>query len=314
MVSSTAKIITLMGPTATGKTDIAIELAKQLPIEIVSVDSALVYRGLNIGSAKPDAKVLEKIPHHLIDIISPEQNYSVATFLTDAKQAIQGILARNKIPLLVGGTMLYFKAFLEGLADIPAVPDAIRRKLQQRVQEEGLAACYQALQKIDPVAAARIHANDQQRITRALEVYYATGKNLTSWWQAAKPAGAPYEMLQLSLMPENRAELHEMLAARFQHMLAQGFIAEVENLKARYQLHADLSSMRSVGYRQVWQYLAGDINYNEMVEQGIAASRQLAKRQITWLRAWQNHQIVFAYQPDTIAQVQSKIFEFLNNG
>ncbi|MCD6047614.1 MAG: miaA [Gammaproteobacteria bacterium] len=301
------KLITLMGPTATGKTDLAIQLAQVLPLEIISVDSALVYCGMDIGTAKPSPEVLQKLPHHLIDIISPETNYSVAAFLNDAKQAIQEIQSRGKVPLLVGGTMLYFKALTEGLADIPPVPEAIRTHLKEELTQQGLAVFYQRLAAVDPVSAARIHANDAQRILRALEVYESSGKTLSAWIEAGQRQHDLGEILQISLIPEDRAYLHQVLAERFQQMLDMGFVAEVERLKHKYHLQADLSSMRCVGYRQVWQYLANEITYPEMVEQGIAASRQLAKRQMTWLRAWPAHHMIAAYQKQALQSIQELI-------
>jgi tRNA dimethylallyltransferase len=305
------KIITLMGPTATGKTDLAIQLAQAFPIEIISVDSALVYRDMDIGTAKPAQEILQKIPHYLINIISPETNYSVAAFLNDAKQAIQDIQSRGKVPILVGGTMLYFKALMEGLADIPPVPEAVRTRLKENLAQEGLVPLYQRLTIVDPVSAARIHANDAQRILRALEVYESSGKTLSAWIEAGQRQHDLGEILQISLMPEDRAYLHQVLAARFHSMLDAGFVKELEMLKQKYHLHADLSSMRCVGYRQVWQYLANEITYQEMVDQGIAASRQLAKRQMTWLRSWQGQHIIPAYQAQTLSMTQKILLAFL---
>ncbi len=302
-------IISIMGPTASGKTDSAIELAKQFPIEIVSVDSALVYRDMNIGTAKPSNELLQTIPHHLINIINPDQQYTVAMFLRDAEKAIMDIQQRNKIPLLVGGTMMYFKALLEGLTDIPAIPSGVRHLLQQRQELEGLDELYAELTQVDTVAASRIHAHDAQRILRALEVYQATGKTLTEWLaHPIKPIIDKESLLQFALWPEDRAQLHSLLAKRFEQMLEQGFVEEVVNLQAKYQLTAESSSLRCVGYRQVWQYLQGDYNYEEMQLRCIAASRQLAKRQLTWLRTWSPKPIfINAYQPDTLQKMQDII-------
>jgi tRNA dimethylallyltransferase len=306
------RIIHLMGPTASGKTDFAIALARELPIEVISVDSALVYRGLDIGSAKPSANIRAEIPHHLIDIISPEDHYSVANFLQDARKAIADIHARGKIPLLVGGTMLYFKALLEGLANIPSIASEIRNAVQQKLNEQGSVLLHQELQQVDSYSASRIHANDTQRVTRALEVFYGTGRPLTYWLQlSSQEASSLNSILQLSLIPQDRNELHEILAKRFYAMLEQGFVAEVQSLQANYLLNPDLSAMRCVGYRQVWQYLAGEINHESMVNAAIAASRQLAKRQLTWLRSWQNHEVVFAYQANTYDEMRSKIASWL---
>jgi tRNA dimethylallyltransferase len=305
-------IIHLMGPTASGKTDVAIALARVLPIEIISVDSALIYQGLDIGSAKPSAALRAQIPHHLIDLVSPEVAYSAAHFVRDAKQAIAEIAGRGKVPLLVGGTMFYFKALLEGLADIPAVPPDIRQAVQQDYAQQGALALFQHLQQIDPVAASRIHAHDSQRVCRALEVYRATGQSLTDWLQAARLAILPQQnRVQISLLPTDRASLHQILAQRFDAMLAAGFIAEVQNLQACYALHADLPAMRCVGYRQVWQYLAGFWGFAEMRKAAIAASRQLAKRQLTWLKSWKNHTVVPAHQDNTVEQVHNIILPYL---
>ena len=241
-----------MGPTASGKTDSAIALARLLPVEIISVDSALVYRDLNIGSAKPSAALRAEIPHHLIDIVSPEMPYSASFFLRDVKQAITDIQSRHKVPLLVGGTMFYFKALLQGLADIPEVPLAIRHAIQEQYAQQGAPALFQRLQQVDPVAALRIHAHDIQRVSRALEVYEATGRPLTDWLQQEHCGINPEQnIIQLSLIPTNRDLLHQILATRFDAMLAEGFVEEVKSLQARYALNEDLPSMRCVGYRQM---------------------------------------------------------------
>lgn len=304
--------IHLMGPTASGKTDIAIALARLFPVEIISVDSALVYRDLNIGSAKPSAALRVEIPHHLIDIVSPESHYSAAHFLRDVKQAMTDIRARHKVPLLVGGTMFYFKALLEGLADIPEVPLTIRHAIQIHYAQQGELALFQRLQQVDPVAASRIHVHDVQRVSRALEVYEATGRSLTDWLQQAHHTVNPEQnIIQLSLIPTNRDLLHHRLAMRFDAMLAEGFVEEVKNLQARYALNENLPSMRCVGYRQMWQYLAGACDWAQMRESAIAASRQLAKRQLTWLRSWPNHSIIPAYQDDTLERVKEVVFRAL---
>lgn len=283
---TTAKgVICLYGPTAAGKTGLAIELVERGQCEIISVDSALIYRGMDIGTAKPTAAELARAPHRLIDIVDPSQSYSAAEFAKDAKQAIKEIQQAGKTPLLVGGTMLYFKALLEGFSDLPETDPELRERLQQRLQNEGSVALHGELKSIDPVSAARIHPNDPQRITRALQVYLQTGKTLTELTQT-RVGALSQPIWQIAVAPTDRAILHERIALRFTQMLEAGLLEEVAALRARGDLHLDLPSMRCVGYRQVWQYLDGSISYAEMVEQGIAATRQLAKRQLTWLRKW----------------------------
>lgn len=274
-----------MGPTASGKSALAYELVKQFPCEIISVDSTLVYRGMDIGTAKPTPAELAVAPHRLIDIRDPAEPYSAADFCQDAKREIADIHARNKIPLLVGGTMLYFRALQQGLAAMPAADERIRQMLVDKASKHGWDALYQELRIVDPVAAARIHPNDPQRLQRALEVYYVTGKPMTDHFNEIN-SSSEYAFLNLGLLPENRKWLHDRIALRFDIMLKQGFIDEVKALYARSDLSADLPALRAVGYRQAWAYLAQQISYDEMVEQGIAATRQLAKRQITWLRRW----------------------------
>lgn len=281
--------ICLMGPTACGKTAVAEQLVQQFPFEIISVDSALVYRGLDIGSGKPDAATLGRAPHRLIDIRDPAQPYSAADFRSDALREIREVLARGKVPLLVGGTMLYFKVLREGLADLPAAAPDLRRQLLARAETEGWAALHEQLQKVDPVAAARIHPNDPQRLLRALEVYEASGRPLSELQaegQQAPGDDLPCQLLFFGMLPVDRARLHEQIAQRFHAMLAAGFVDEVVTLRKRGDLHPELPSMRSVGYRQVWEYLEGRYDHATMVERAIAATRQLAKRQLTWLRGW----------------------------
>jgi tRNA dimethylallyltransferase len=288
--------IFLMGPTAAGKTDLALALADVLPCELVSVDSALVYRGMDIGTAKPDAATLARYPHRLIDILDPAQSYSAAEFRADALAAMAEISARGKIPLLVGGTMLYFKALLEGLADMPAADAQVRAELEARGQTEGWEALHRELALLDPASAARIHPNDPQRLTRALEVYRVSGLTMTEHRarQAAENVAAlasgagqfPYTVAQLAIAPAQREVLHTRIAQRFSLMLEQGFIGEVERLRQRSDLHVGLPSIRAVGYRQVWDYLDGQFDEAEMLERGVIATRQLAKRQFTWLRGW----------------------------
>ncbi|QVM96278.1 tRNA (adenosine(37)-N6)-dimethylallyltransferase MiaA [Pseudomonas sp. SORT22] len=295
-MSAKPPAIFLMGPTAAGKTDLAIELTKVLPCELISVDSALVYRGMDIGSAKPSKEILAAHPHRLIDILDPAESYSAADFRRDALEAMAEITARGKIPLLVGGTMLYYKALLEGLADMPAADPHVRAELEEQVQRLGLHALHQQLAAVDPESAARIHPNDPQRLIRALEVYRVSGLTMTEHRQRqsaqSSAAGAsaagqlPYTVASLAIAPTDRHILHERIALRFGQMLEQGFVDEVRLLRARSDLHAGLPSIRAVGYRQVWDHLDGKLTSVEMQERGIIATRQLAKRQFTWLRSW----------------------------
>ncbi|MBB1613910.1 tRNA (adenosine(37)-N6)-dimethylallyltransferase MiaA [Pseudomonas sp. UMC65] len=288
--------IFLMGPTAAGKTDLAIELTKVLPCELISVDSALVYRGMDIGTAKPSRELLAEFPHRLIDILDPAESYSAADFRTDALAAMADITARGKIPLLVGGTMLYYKALLEGLADMPAADPQVRAELEEEAARLGWQALHDQLAAVDPESAARIHPNDPQRLTRALEVYRVSGLTMTAHRQRqlaqSTEAGAsgrsqlPYTVANLAIAPANRQVLHQRIAQRFTQMLEQGFIDEVVALRSRSDLHAGLPSIRAVGYRQVWDHLDGKLTSAEMQERGIIATRQLAKRQFTWLRSW----------------------------
>ncbi|MGL4318850.1 MAG: tRNA (adenosine(37)-N6)-dimethylallyltransferase MiaA [Pseudomonas sp.] len=288
--------IFLMGPTAAGKTDMALELADALPCELVSVDSALIYRGMDIGTAKPDRATLERYPHRLIDIRDPAESYSAAEFRADALAAMAEITARGRIPLLVGGTMLYFKALLEGLADMPGADPAVRAELEARAAVEGWEVLHRELAVVDPESAARIHPNDPQRLTRALEVYHVSGLSMTAHRQrqAAQNSGLdtpgmahlPYTVAQFAIAPAQRQVLHARIAQRFHLMLEQGFVEEVEALRVRGDLHAGLPSIRAVGYRQVWDYLDGRLGREDMAERGIIATRQLAKRQFTWLRSW----------------------------
>jgi|TARA_R110001592_G_scaffold85059_1_gene251219 tRNA dimethylallyltransferase len=279
------KVIFLMGPTASGKTALAIDMATQYNCEIISVDSALIYRDMNIGSAKPSAEELEMAPHKLIDILDPSESYSAADFRRDALLAIEDIISRGKTPLLVGGTMMYFKALLEGLSPLPSADEAIRQQILAQAQTEGWDALHQELCNIDPVAGERIHPNDPQRLSRALEVYRISGKTMTELTQT-KSAALPYDVVQFAIAPNDRKVLHELIAKRFNIMLEQGFIEEVARLKARDDLHLELPSMRCVGYRQCWQYLDNEFDHATMVEKATAATRQLAKRQLTWLRSW----------------------------
>ena len=276
-------LICLMGPTASGKTDLAIQLVEQLNCELISVDSALVYRGLDIGSAKPD------YPHHLVDIRDPSQAYSAAEFVADATALIADISARGKTPLLVGGTMLYFRALLEGLADMPAADPAIRARIERDAAAHGWPYVHAQLAAVDPDSAERIHPHHSQRLGRALEVYRAGGVTMTELFarQSSKPGVfAGYRIVQMAICPTERTVLHQRIAARFEQMMAAGFLGEVQQLYQRKDLHPGLPAIRAVGYRQLWQHLAGEYSLEEAVDKGVAATRQLAKRQLTWLRKW----------------------------
>ncbi len=274
-------LICLMGPTASGKTDLAIALARRLGCELVSVDSALVYRGMDIGSAKPD------YPHHLVDIRDPAQPYSAADFVTDANRLVADIIARGRTPLLVGGTMLYFKAFLEGLAEMPLADPAIRARIAARAGSHGWPDLHQQLAQVDPQAAARIHPHHSQRLSRALEVYLASGVTLTEWHNSrGAAANDRYRVVQLAICPVERALLHLRIAQRFEMMMEAGLLEEVRHLWQRPDLHAGLPAIRAVGYRQLWQHLEGECSLEDAVKNALAATRQLAKRQLTWLRKW----------------------------
>ncbi len=272
-----------MGPTASGKTDLAIELAQARDCELISVDSALVYRGMDIGTAKP------AYPHHLVNILDPMQAYSAADFTRDAHRLAAEIIGRGRTPLLVGGTMLYFKAFLEGLADMPAANPEIRLQIEAEAATHGWPWVHARLAEVDPDSAARIHPNHSQRLGRALEVYRASGVTLSEWQrlQLQKPVLAEqYRVVQLAICPQDRSVLHQRIALRFEQMMAEGLLGEVRGLYRRGDLHADLPAMRAVGYRQLWQHLAGACTLDEAVSGAVAATRQLAKRQLTWLRKW----------------------------
>lgn len=280
------QVLCLMGPTASGKTPLAIELVQHLHCDIISVDSAMVYRGMDIGTAKPTAAELTIAPHALIDIVDPAESYSAGQFCLDATTAIQTTLAKNRIPLLVGGTMLYFRALQQGLSPLPTADPVIRQQLSEEAASLGWPALHRRLQKIDPVTAKRVSPQDAQRIQRALEIHALTGYSLTEFCQKTTPYMPPYKMINIGLMVNDRAQLEERIKIRFMKMLQEGFIEEVEKLKMREDLRPDLPAMRAVGYRQVWDYLAGQLNATEMKERAVIATRQLAKRQMTWLRSW----------------------------
>lgn len=283
--------IFLMGPTASGKSAVAMEIARRFPVEIISVDSAQVYRHMNIGSAKPDQSIQAEIAHHLIDLINPDENYSAAQFREDALCAMREITARGKIPLLAGGTMLYFKVLRQGLAALPAADDVLRKELEQSATERGWPAMHAVLNTLDPVTAGRIQPNDSQRIQRALEVCYLTGKPMSEVLQQQQNSTFPYRVINLALLPSDRRALHDRIAQRFGRMLEMGLVDEVRMLCDRFQLVADMPAMRCVGYRQVYMYLANEVSLAEMQERGVFATRQLAKRQLTWLRAMDDLQV-----------------------
>ncbi|MDH4285023.1 MAG: tRNA (adenosine(37)-N6)-dimethylallyltransferase MiaA, partial [Gallionellaceae bacterium] len=277
--------IFLMGPTASGKTSIAVELMQHLPLEIISVDSALVYRDMNIGTAKPDAATLARAPHHLINILDPTEAYSAAAFRHDALRLMAEITAKGKIPLLAGGTMLYFKSLREGLSDLPQANPEIRAALDAEIAQHGIAHLHKQLAEVDAETAARLKPTDTQRIQRALEIYRITGQPMSALIAQQQDAELPYHIIPIALIPSDRNVLHVRIATRFKAMLEYGLVEELRSLQARYELHPDLPSMRCVGYRQAWQFIAGEISEAELLDKGIAATRQLAKRQLTWLRS-----------------------------
>ena len=294
-----------MGPTAAGKDPLAVQLVQTFPFEIISVDSAMVYRGMDIGTAKPNAETLKIAPHHLIDIVDPSEPYSAGRFRADALRLIRDIIARKKIPLLVGGTMLYFRVLQQGIATLPNADAKLRATITARAAVLGWPALHAELASIDKVAAEKINENDAQRIQRALEVYQLSGKTLSALQAHDTNPLSDYQVLNIALAPKDRAHLHERIAQRFQHMLDNGFLQEVERLHARGDLSPQLPSIRSVGYREVWDYLEGKITLDEMREKALAATRQLAKRQLTWLRSWPDVQW---FDTEDLAQVIDFIF------
>ncbi|MDR2207836.1 MAG: tRNA (adenosine(37)-N6)-dimethylallyltransferase MiaA [Azoarcus sp.] len=298
----------LPGPTASGKTACALALARELPVEIISVDSALVYRGMDIGTAKPDAAELAVCPHHLIDIIEPTESYSAAKFCDDAHRLMTEITARNRIPLFVGGTMLYYKALREGLSDLPQADAVLRAEIDQRAKTEGWPALHAELARLDPAAAARFKPHDAQRIQRALEIVLTTGKSLSEAHARRTPRPLPCRPVTVALIPSSRSALHERIARRFEKMLADGLTGELAALRHRYRLTPGMPSMRTVGYRQAWTYLDGEISDKELLETGIAATRQLAKRQLTWQRQfreyWPEYVEIDCLRPDAANAVR----------
>ncbi|MEM5530263.1 tRNA (adenosine(37)-N6)-dimethylallyltransferase MiaA [Gammaproteobacteria bacterium AS21] len=295
--------IFLMGPTAAGKTALAMQLYDKLPCELISVDSALIYRTMDIGTAKPTKDELAQYPHHLIDIIDPKESYSAAQFRQDVLVLMQDITSRGKIPILVGGTMMYFNALTKGMADLPQADEGIRQQITALADKQGWPAVHEQLKLVDELSAARLAPNDSQRLQRALEVYRITGKTLSEHWREQELQKLPYNVLNLAVMPQQRATLHERIAQRFEIMLQQGFIDEVDALYQRKDLNLDMPSMRCVGYRQAWMYLEGDLSKSQMIDKGIIATRQLAKRQITWLRSWQDLHWLTIESTDLTARV-----------
>lgn len=299
--------ILLMGPTASGKTRLSLDLAARLPLEIVSVDSAQVYRGMDIGTAKPDAATRGRVVHHLVDILDPAEIYSAARFREDALRLIGEIRARGRIPLLVGGTMLYFRALQQGLSDLPSADPALRVRLEEEAERIGWPGMHAKLAALDAATAARLHPNDAQRIQRALEVIELSGTAPSAFYARPKPAGIPGPVVKLALNPPHRAELHRRIALRFGEMMAEGFLEEVRRLHTRGDLHAELPSIRSVGYRQLWEHLEGRDALEEAVERGIAATRQFAKRQLTWLRSEPGLQWLDPAEPELLQRALSLI-------
>ena len=300
-------VVLLMGPTASGKSAVALELAARLPIEIVSVDSAQVYRGMDIGTAKPDGETRARVRHHLLDLIDPDQAYSAARFRIDALAAIAEIRARGRVPLLVGGTMLYFKALREGLSDLPPANAAVRARLDTRAADEGWRSLHAELARLDPATAARLDPTDSQRIQRALEVYELSGRPISAL-QGARREPADAGFVSLALVPQDRAELHRRIANRFDAMLAAGLVDELSGLRQRFRLDASMPSMRCVGYRQAWQFIDGVCDCDELRARGAAATRQLARRQLTWLRSLQEPEFD-AYSPRVADDVAGWLVE-----
>lgn len=311
-------VVFLMGPTCSGKTGAAVELVQRLPLEIINVDSALVYQGLEIGAARPEPEVLARAPHRLLGFLDPAEPYSAARFRADALREIAEIHAAGRVPLLVGGTMLYFKALQQGLADLPAADPAVRADIDAIAREHGWPEVHRLLAEVDPEIAARLKPNDGQRLQRALEVYRITGEPLSTLHRRQQSValsdtegGAvppfPYTTNCFALAPGSRVLLHERIAIRFRAMLEQGLVAEVERLRQRADLHRELPAIKAVGYRQVWDYLDGRYGYEEMVERGIIATRQLAKRQFTWLRGWPDLEWFDSDVPDLIEQLESRL-------
>ncbi len=303
--------VAIMGPTASGKTAAALEIAKHLPCEIISVDSALVFRGMDIGSAKPTPEERAAVPHHLIDTLDPTESYSVMQFREDAIRVAGEIVARGKLPLLVGGTMLYFKGLRDGLDDLPQADPALRAQIDMEIARHGVPALHRRLAEIDAPTAARLKPTDTQRIQRAMEIYLLTGQPMSSLLAKAPPPELPFTLLPIALEPSDRRVLHRRIEQRFDAMLSAspGLLDEVKTLRARGDLHLGLPSMRCVGYRQAWEHLDGDYDFAAMRDKGIAATRQLAKRQLTWLRGMDDRIVIDCLAPDAAGQVLAKVQE-----
>ena len=301
--------IFLMGPTASGKTGVAVELTRHLPLELISVDSALVYRDMDIGTAKPDAATLARAPHHLIDIIDPTEAYSAAAFRHDALRLMADITQRGKIPLLVGGTMLYFKALREGLNDLPQSDPAVRAALDAEIAQHGIEHLHKQLAEVDVETAARLKPTDTQRIQRAMEIYRLTGQPMSVLIAEQQSAELPYRITSIALVPGDRAQLHARIATRFKAMLEQGLLDELRMLREKYPLHPNMNAMRCVGYRQAWQFMDGEIDDIQLLETGLAATRQLAKRQLTWLRSMPDNIELDCFAPGLTKRVLEKIAE-----
>jgi len=295
--------IFLMGPTASGKTGVAVELVQRMPVELISVDSALVFRHMDIGTAKPDAATLTRAPHHLIDIIDPTEAYSAATFRKDALRLMADITARGKIPLLVGGTMLYFKALREGLSPLPQADAALREQLDAEIAQHGIEHLHAKLAQVDAETAARLHSTDTQRVQRAMEIFLVSGKPMSELIKHQEQDPLPYAITPIALIPSDRAALHQRIAVRFEQMLKDGLVDELRGLRDKYALHRDMTSMRCVGYRQAWEFMEGEISASEFSEKGMAATRQLAKRQLTWLRSMPDCIEIDCLSPDLTRQV-----------
>ena len=309
MKSSKPLVVAIMGPTASGKTAAALAIAKSIPCEIISVDSALIYRGMDIGTAKPSDEERSQVPHHLIDILDPSLSYSVKQFRDDALRLIADIQARSKLPLLVGGTMLYFKALRDGLDDLPSADLALRSQLDMEITRHGTAALHARLRELDPITAERLNPNDTQRVQRAMEIILLSGQPMSSQLDKADKPELPFELMSLALEPSDRKVLHERIAQRFDVMLSAkpGLIEETAALKQRSDLHIGLPSIRCVGYRQAWDYLDGKINRDNLREMGIAATRQLAKRQLTWLRSMHDRHVIDCLSSNPTEQILSLV-------
>lgn len=306
------RVICLMGPTATGKTEVAMRLSDQLPIQIISVDSAMIYRGMDIGTAKPDAQTLDQYPHQLVDICDPTERYSTADFRRDALVAIEESFNAGKIPLLVGGTFLYFQSLLEGISPIPSVSQSILDDLAEKLELEGAPILHQILSEVDPESGARLNPNDSQRVVRALSVYYETGKPLTYFWSLPKQAGLPYPFIKLALANHDEKKRNQQIALRYQAMIERGLVTEVERLRQMYpELDLDYPSMRAVGYRQIWNYLEGETSLEDAVKLAIIATRQYAKRQRTWLRREVDLLTYDVGKPNFLSDLSQNVMQFL---